>query len=100
MLKIPKSFKMGPHTYRIKIEESLQAKENLLGQHISSQKLIRLQKKIKSLNRPDSDYYHTFMHEVVHAILDTMQEDDLCHNEKFVDLFSAFLTQMLTTMEY
>lgn len=44
--------------------------------------------------------YNTFIHEIVHTILDTMGEHNLSSNEKFVNSFSSFLTEVLTTMKY
>lgn len=99
-IEIPKTFKLGPHTYRVLQEEALQAKEGLLGRYIEVERLIKLQSKIDSLNRPDSDYQLTFNHELVHGILDIMGEKELCGNEKFVDLFANFLTQAQETAEY
>lgn len=40
-----------------------------------------------------------FLHELVHHILFHMQETDLQHNEKFVNLFSELLYQFLETMK-
>lgn len=35
--------------------------------------------------------FNTFIHEVVHGVLDTMGESDLSKNEKFVCMFSSLL---------
>lgn len=42
---------------------------------------------------------HTFLHEVIHAILWEMGERRLYNNEKFVDLLSNLLCQVLRTLE-
>lgn len=42
----------------------------------------------------------TFYHEKVHMILDTMGEDDLSNNERFVDIFSKLLRQSDETSEF
>ena len=47
-----------------------------------------------------SSKFNTFWHEVVHTILDTMQENELSANEKFVGVFSSMLCEVLNTFEY
>jgi len=98
--QIPKQFQLGPHVYIVKQEEGLSARDGLLGQHITNQRLIRLQPFDKSLNSPISEYLQTYYHEKVHAILAVMCEDELCKNEKFVDLFATFLLQTDQTSKY
>lgn len=41
----------------------------------------------------------TFYHELTHAILDAIGEDDLNCNEQFVDAFSNVLYQAIKTMK-
>lgn len=38
---------------------------------------------------------NTFYHELTHAILDTMGENDLSKNEKFVNTFAGFLNEAM-----
>lgn len=38
---------------------------------------------------------NTFYHELTHSILDTMGEDDLSKNERFVNSFAGFLTEAM-----
>ena len=47
-----------------------------------------------------SSKFNTFWHEVVHTILDTMQENELSENEKFVGVFSSMLCEILNSVEY
>ena len=47
-----------------------------------------------------SSKLNTFWHEVVHTILDTMQENELSENEKFVGVFSSMLCEILNSFEY
>ena len=47
-----------------------------------------------------SSKFNTFWHEVVHTILDTMQENELSANEKFVGVFSSMLCEVLNSFEY
>lgn len=42
----------------------------------------------------------TFYHEVVHCILDTMGENELSKNEKFVCTFSSFLNEAMRNARF
>ena len=56
--------------------------------------LTKIQKDIKQC---ESSKINTFIHEVVHGVLDTMGESELSSNEKFVSTFSSLL---IDTIEY
>ena len=43
----------------------------------------------------DSSKANTFVHEVVHGILDAMGETELSQNEKFVLIFSSFMVDVI-----
>ena len=47
-----------------------------------------------------SSKLNTLWHEVVHTILDTMQENELSANEKFVCVFSSMLCEIVNSFEY
>ena len=47
-----------------------------------------------------SSKLNTFWHEVVHTILDTMQENELSANEKFVGVFSSMLCEIIQSSEF
>ena len=92
-IQIPDEFELGPHTYNIIRVPEMTLREGLLGQHITNQRVIRLQPNVVDANHPNSEYMQTFYHEKVHAILAVMGEDELNNNEKFVDLFATLLLQ-------
>ena len=48
---------------------------------------------------PQSFQQQTFLHELVHAILNTMRKDDLYDDESFVNTFASFLNEAINTME-
>ena len=93
-MKIPKRFNLFQHEIKVK----------------QSNHLIR-----DTYNRGECRYYYkeieidnsgskilkeqTFLHELIHMILDHMQEFELSKNEKFVNTFSELLYQALETME-
>lgn len=47
-----------------------------------------------------SSKLNTFWHEAVHTILDTMQENELSANEKFVGVFSSMLCEVINSSEF
>lgn len=101
-IKIPTSFKLGPHTYKIIINDKLHSKDGYLGRHRGLSRTIELMPKEESdqLDYADTEYTQTYVHELVHGILTIMGEGDLNGSEKFVDLFATFLTQAFETSEY
>jgi hypothetical protein len=42
----------------------------------------------------------TFIHELTHAILESMNEFELSANEKFIEIFSSLLYQYIKTANY
>ena len=47
----------------------------------------------------DSKKRQTFLHELTHAILFAMGKEELNDDESFVNTFSSFLNEAITTME-
>lgn len=91
---IPTKFQLGAHTVTVKKDVSLQ---EAWGDWNNERKIMRLRK--PSRNNPDTFYYQTFTHELVHAILDTMGKEELSKDEGFVDAFSEYLAQAILTSE-
>lgn len=94
-MKIPARFNLGSHI--VAVQQNVPLKE-AWGEWNNERKMIRLRKPSK--NNPDSFYYQTFMHELVHAVLDTMGREELSRDESFVDGLSETLTQVILTAEY
>jgi hypothetical protein len=95
-MKIPKRFKLAGQTIQVIIDKELQHREDLWGLTVYRENKILLD---EAIARPQTGQEQTFLHELVHWILYAM-ESDLRTDEKFVNLFSNFLHQALTTMEY
>lgn len=93
-MKIPGSFKIGSQKIKVRIKNKIMVEKNVWGES----KLNRNEIWISTLNNKKDKIHksiilQTFYHEKVHHILHAMNENDLCHNEKFVDLFATFLLQ-------
>ena len=89
-MNIPDSFQLGAHT--ISVVKNVPLKE-AWGEWNNETKTIRLRK--PSRRNPNSFYYQTFMHEVVHAVLDTMGREELSKDEGLVDGLSEYLAQAI-----
>jgi Zn-dependent peptidase ImmA (M78 family) len=96
-MNIPKSFQLFGSTYTVEIEDNLRENTGNEADHSYRLKRIRLQT-VSEANTQDAQE-HAFLHELVHAILNQMNEFDLNGNEKFVDVFSGMLHQAIKTME-
>ena len=53
--------------------------------------VLRIADNFNNLKQCESSKINTFIHEIVHGILDTMGESELSGNEKFVSTFSSLL---------
>lgn len=104
-IKIPKCFYLLGKKINVFTESDKLMNDRKLGLFIRDLDEIHLASKvtrkggiIKDLSEQQQE--HTFYHELVHAILDTMGEEELSDNEKFVDIFSGLLHQSIKTSEY
>lgn len=86
--------------YSVSYDSKLVYSENANGMCYHKSRRIVLQPDSETIPRDRSDNEQTFLHELTHHILHAMGETKLNDNEKFVDMFSGFLHQALTTMEY
>jgi hypothetical protein len=95
MFDMPKSIMLGSRTFDIQEDESLRGNPNHLGLCLFDSKLLM----VKSNLDPETKE-EVFWHELIHAVLGTMERRDLTEDEGFVDLFSQFILQALRTAQY
>ncbi len=92
-MSLPRKFTILHRTYKIsrvtKVDE-----DDSYGEFDYSSCTIKIKKGLS----PD-DEYQTFLHEVVHAILSELSYDNLNNDERFVDVFSKALYQIIKTMK-
>lgn len=86
---IPDKIRIGGQDIRIIKEERLD--DNRLGTICMAEGVIRIADNFSNLKQCESSKINTFIHEIVHGILDTMGESELSGNEKFVSTFSSLL---------
>ena len=99
-IKIPKKFKLLGQTINVKFDNSLMFENNWLVVADYRKRIIGLQPDGKQNKIYNENLEHTYLHELTHWILHTMNEHELNQNEKFVDVFSGLLHQALKTSEY
>ena len=99
-LPIPSAIWLNAQRIEIEQTPDLIYKEDARGHAAFREFKIRLQSDSEGNPRPLADLQRCFLHEVVHWILHVMSEDELCGNEKFVDVFARYLHQSFVMAEY
>lgn len=90
---IPKSFKLFGRTFKVTQPKQIDGRSSWGSCNYGKAQI----KVLKGLS--DEDKEQTYLHEITHAILDGLEYNELSDDEKFVDLFSKALHQVLTTQE-
>ena len=86
---IPNTIKIGGQDISIVNKERLDG--DILGDICIAEGTLRIADNFKNRKQCQSSKITTFIHEIVHGILDTMGESELSGNEKFVCTFSSLL---------
>ena len=86
---IPNTIRIGGQDISVVNKERLD--NDILGDICIAEGTLRIADNFKNSKQCQSSKITTFIHEVVHGILDTMGEFNLSENEKFVCTFSSLL---------
>ena len=92
---IPNKIRIGGQDISVVNNERLD--DNKLGTICVAEGVLRIADNFSNIKQCESSKFNTFIHEVVHGVLDTMGESELSSNEKFVSTFSSLL---IDTIEY
>ena len=92
-MKIPNKIRIGGQDIVIEMPEHLP--DNELGDICVAGGKIRIAKKFSDNEQSETSITNTFMHEVVHGVLDTMGEFELSGNEKFVSPFASLMVDVI-----
>ena len=95
--KIPKELKVGGVDYSVKQVEHCGTDDDY--GLWRSQGIIEIANQSGGYDISESKKKQTFFHELTHAILFAMRKDDLNDDESFVNTFSSFLSEAISTME-
>ena len=99
IIKYPSRFKIFGINWKIIDGTDYLENKGLYGECSYTEKLIRIAIKAHGIERHSDDIQQTILHEIMHAILHSMNEDELSKNEKFVDIFASIFHQIITTNE-
>ena len=86
---IPNKIRIGGQDISVVIKDRLD--DNKLGTICVAEGVLRIADNFNNSKQCESSKINTFIHEVVHGVLDTMGESELSGNEKFVCTFSSLL---------
>ena len=92
-VKIPSKISVGGQELEINFKDRLESDK--LGECCVAEARIDIAKTFNGREQSFTIQVNTFYHELVHCILDTMGENDLSGNEKFVSCFSSFLCEAM-----
>lgn len=94
---IPKKFKIGGVDYIVKQVEHCGLNDDF--GLWRPQGIIEIANQAGGYEVSDSKKRQTFLHELTHAILFAMGKEELNEDESFVNTFSSFLAEAISTME-
>ena len=91
-MKIPSKIRIGGQDINIIIKDHLDGK---LGTICLASGELNIAEKFHEYNQSESSQVNTFIHEVVHGVLNTMGENKLSSDEKFVTTFASLLVDVI-----
>ena len=86
---IPNKIRIGGQDISVINKERLD--DNKLGTICVAEGVLQIADNFNNSKQCESSKINTFIHEVVHGVLDTMGESELSNNEKFVCAFASLL---------
>ena len=92
-ITIPKTFKIFGLTFKVTQPWRIDKDDNW-GECSMNKNSVKVK---RSLNKEQKEI--TYLHEVTHAILDSLEYNELSNNEDFVERFSKALHQVIKTSE-
>ena len=92
-MKIPSKIRIGGQDIEVCVVERIE--DEKLGQICVAEGKLLIADNFSTRKQSDTSKANTFIHEVVHGILDTIGETELSGNEKFVSTFSSFMVDVV-----
>lgn len=99
-IKIPTQFELFGQTIKVEWVEELNDKSGAKGETRYRENKISLQKNNKAFTHLKSDAEVTYIHEVLHWVLNTLGEDEFNRDENRVDRLAHALHQVFVTSVY
>ena len=92
-MKIPSKIRIGGQDIDVCIVDRIE--DEKLGQMCVAEGKLLIADNFSTRKQSDTSKVNTFVHEVVHGVLDTMGETELSGNEKFVLTFSSLIVDVI-----
>lgn len=92
-MKIPSKIRIGGQDVDISFVDQLP--DSNLGYICLAEGVMEIANSFNDKKQSETSKAQTFVHEVVHGILDTMGENKLSCNEKFVNTFASFMVEVI-----
>ena len=92
-MKIPSKIRIGGQDINVLIKEHLA--DSKLGRICLASGELEIAENFYEYKQSESSKINTFIHEVVHGVLDTMGENKLSSDEKFVTTFASLLVDVV-----
>ncbi len=113
-IRIPKEFTLFGHKYKVVVSSSLFDTTSCYGLADDDTKVIEIQDTREVIKRSEEDgvtseyrffitnetMIETFFHELTHAILDALGEEELSNNEKFVNMMGKAWLEIYLSAQY
>ena len=94
-MKLPKEIQIAGQVLTTQICDELGGK---LGRCCCYNGYIKIATNVDGSTQTESSMLNTYIHECVHAILDTMGRSDLSDDETFVSSFAGFATEGIVSI--
>lgn len=95
-ITLPKMIQVGGQDIEVKSVETIEG--GVLGECMTSSGYIKIANNGKGYVQSETSKLNTFVHECVHAILDTMGESEMSGNERFVCSFAGYATEIIRSI--
>ena len=92
-MEIPGKIRIGGQDIDVCVVDRIE--DEKLGRICVAEGKMLIADNFSTSKQSDTSKVNTFVHEVVHGILDTMGETELSQNEKFVLIFSSFMVDVI-----
>lgn len=86
---IPKKIRIGGQDISVVNKERLD--NDILGEICLAEGVLQIADTFRNIKQSESSKINTFIHEIVHGILDTIGESKLSKSERFVCTFASLL---------
>lgn len=95
-ITFPKRIQVGGQDIEVRFVETIEG--GSLGECMTSSGYIKIANNAKGYAQSETSKMNTFVHECVHAILDTMGESEMSGNERFVNSFAGYATEIIRSI--